>query len=87
MSHAIDNDDGWLPIESAPKDGTHILVMYMHIDTQCVFNAFWINQEDWMQDDQEGWWSYQHSEVSRIKLEDFMTPTHWMPLPSPPEGD
>jgi hypothetical protein len=83
----------WQPIETAPKDGTDVLVMYMHIDTQCVFNAFYIDpslegwgpipgQEDY---DDEGWWSYEHSEVGRIKLEGFMEPTHWMPLPPPPQ--
>lgn len=70
----------WFPIETAPKDGTEILVMHVCIETQIVHNAFWIEDED---DEKEtGWWSYEHSEVSRIKLDDWLTPTHWMPLPS-----
>ena len=71
----------WLPIELAPQDGTNLLVMYMHIDTQIVHNGFWIGAEDTDDESDIGWWSYDHSEVSRIKLDDWMTPTHWMPLP------
>lgn len=74
----------WQPIETAPKDGTDIIVMYMHIDTQIVHNAFWNDYED-AEEHEIGWWSYDHSEVSRIKLDDWMTPTHWMPLPTPPK--
>lgn len=73
----------WQPIETAPKDGTDVIVMYMHINTQIVHNAFWNDYED-ADKDEIGWWSYEHSEVSRIKLDDWMSPTHWMPLPAPP---
>jgi hypothetical protein len=77
----------WQPIESAPKDGTEVLVLYMHIKTQCVFNAFYASEEDGWDREDVGWWSYEHSEVSRIKLEGFMKPTHWMPLPAPPKDE
>lgn len=63
----------WQPIETAPRDGTEILV----IDATW-FNAK-INQSSWKNDkfDKEhgGWW------------DGFSTcyrPTHWQPLPSPP---
>ena len=75
----------WQPIETAPKDGQDIIVMYMHIETQVVHAAFWMSESDCEDTDEVGWWSYEYSEVSRIKLDDWMTPTHWMPLPSPPE--
>jgi len=74
--------DGWRPIETAPKDGTDVLVMYMHIDTQIVHNAFYASESEGWDAQAVGWWSYDHSEVSRIKLDDWMTPTHWMPLPA-----
>lgn len=79
---------GWMPIETAPKDGTDIIVMYVHISTQVVHAAFWIGgeDEDWIEDSRDiGWLSYEHSEVSRIKLDGWMEPTHWMPLPEPPK--
>lgn len=72
----------WQPIETAPKNGTDILVMYMHIDTQIVHNGFWMGEDDTDEEDDIGWWSYEHSEVSRIKLDDWMEPTHWLPLPA-----
>tara|TARA_R110000868_G_scaffold339994_1_gene600624 strand:+ start:246 stop:848 length:603 start_codon:yes stop_codon:yes gene_type:complete len=71
----------WEPMETAPKDGTNILLMYMHIDTQVVHNGFWIGVSDTDDESDIGWWSYDHSEVSRVKLDDWMTPTHWLPLP------
>ena len=77
----------WLPIELAPQDGTNVLVMYMHIDTQIVHNGFWLGAEDTDDEADIGWWSYDHSEVSRIKLDDWMTPTHWMPLPKLEENN
>lgn len=74
----------WIPIASAPKDGTEIIVMYMHIDTQIVHNAFWNSLQECDDDDDVGWWTYEHSEVSRIRLDEWTTPTHWMPLPDNP---
>ena len=78
----------WQPIETAPRDGTDILVMYIHISTQCVFNAFWIKHEEGLNaPEDEGWWSYVWSEVGRTLLTDKQTPTYWMPLPQPPEKE
>lgn len=74
-----------MPIETAPKDGTDVIVMYIHIETQCVFNAFYASESAGWNPDDVGWWSYEHSELSRIKLADQMKPTHWMPLPEPPK--
>ena len=71
----------WESIETAPKDGTDILLMYVHIDTQVVHNGFWLGASDTDDESDIGWWSYEHSEVSRIKLDDWMTPTYWLPLP------
>ena len=75
----------WQPIDTAPKDGTDIIVMYMHINTQIVHAAFWMEYEEGLDDpDIEGWWSYVWSEVSRTKLDGSCSPTHWMPLPPDP---
>ena len=72
----------WRPIETAPKDGEEILVMYMHIDTQIVHNGFWL--EDPQDPDSTGWWTYLRSEGAREKLEGWRMPTHWIPLPKLP---
>ena len=70
----------WQQIETAPKDGTDILGMYMHIETQIVHNIFWLDNE--YEPEENGWWTYEYSEVSRMKLEGWMLPTHWIPLPA-----
>lgn len=53
----------WLPIESAPTDGTLVLL--------CEVDIFTVGK--WIYKD----WAVQNALVSR--------PTHWMPLPQPPE--
>ena len=75
----------WQPIETAPRDDTNVIVMYVSIQTQCVFNAFYASLENGWDPEDEGWWSYEHNEVGRIKLDGYMTPTHWMPLPEAPQ--
>lgn len=77
----------WQDISTAPRDGTDVLVMYVHIETQCVFNAFYASEEQHWEPENVGWWSYEHSEVSRIKLEGCMEPKYWMPLPKMPETE
>jgi hypothetical protein len=74
----------WQPIETAPKDGTEVIVMHRHIETQIVHNAFWIAKEETDDPNDVGWWSYEYSEVGRIKLDDWLAPTHWIPLPEFP---
>ena len=55
----------WQPIETAPKDGEHIL-LGIHLE-RLVYaqSSFWLSGK-WA-----GW--------------DYRKPTHWMPLPNPPE--
>ena len=60
----------WQPIETAPKDGVLVL-------TYCngqVISAYWSEDEGWT--------------VEIYGIEDWngWTPTHWTPLPSPPES-
>jgi hypothetical protein len=65
---------GWMPIESAPKDGTWLL-MYRAIgvaQSRWQWNVFGTEQE-WGGDG----WSYP----------EWDQPTHWMPLPPPPLGE
>lgn len=63
--------DGWLPIESAPKDGTRILALW---SDECAASAIWHNH------DQGGNW---YTDIGFSKL---IEPTHWMPLPETKEG-
>lgn len=64
----------WQPIETAPKDGTKILLGcpasrgYSGVVEKCYWHK-WDNGKG-------KWWDW----VTPDK------PTHWMPLPTPPEG-
>ena len=61
----------WQPIETAPRDGTEILLWEQEFDLYAV-GIFSELQQEWI-----GWeeWS------------EPMNPSHWMPLPEPPEED
>lgn len=58
----------WQPIETAPKDGTRVLVadenVWMAVARNWPCNGYWIEDA-----------------ASGMRLN---PPTHWMPLPSPP---
>ncbi len=72
-------DAGWQPIETAPKDGTPILLIIsgreLHVDedTPCGIGRwkpdFW-GENNWCMDSGDFW----------------PGATHWMPLPTPPKG-
>ncbi len=65
----------WLPIETAPKDGT-VLLLWEGIDAFAVIgHRFGHWQEDTYYR-QGGYWS---NGVGRVVIA-----THWMPLPEPP---
>lgn len=83
----------WLPIETAPKDGSDIIVGFDSASVWIVHVAWWRDLEDWMRDDPQwseedvGWWSYTNHSVTQEKLEGHRTPTHWIPLPSLPNDE
>lgn len=59
----------WQPIETAPKDGTAIILSAYSgaLDRMVSWDGRW---SDW-----GGVWTH-HGRISQ--------PTHWMPLPTPP---
>ena len=66
----------WQPIETAPKDGTLVLVAHpvtMRSDTDQIVRVAWMK---------DGLWA---SHPSCWLVNEHM-PTHWMPLPPAPEG-
>lgn len=72
----------WLPIKTAPKDGTTVLIGWQCEDkerTWATKAAWW--EEDSAQEDLPGWtdWacrSFGYEEVNVYQ------PTHWQPLPA-----
>lgn len=63
----------WKPIETAPKDGTRFLAFEKSDDYQ--------HYECWWREDFSNWSGWQDDWDSEPN------PTHWMPLPEPPEAD
>ena len=72
----------WQPIETAPKDGTEILV-YTHCDTIEITAWYQMHVADY-EDTGNGLFR----KVHKLCHEGWNsnTPTHWMPLPAPPSS-
>ncbi len=78
----------WQSIETAPRDGTDIIVGFD-------FASVWIIHVAWYRDgtpesgaekpSDVGWWSYVRHSVTQELLNGFYTPTHWIPLPEVPK--
>jgi len=74
LEHAIQvmRESEWENIDTAPKDGTDVLAFEYPTIMVMYFNGY-----NWVQsDNQASEWS-----------PDRQCPTHWMPLPEPPEGE
>lgn len=85
---APDAGGGWMPIETAPKDGTEILVApHMTVVAwdfgaeQWVVGIIPLNRDRTIADD----WTVQPAMMFEQYLSNWgVEPTHWMPLPAPP---
>jgi hypothetical protein len=68
---------GWRPIETAPKDATDILLfipdMQNYPDNPRIVSAFWGSC---------GW-----TDNGAVGCQTWGKPSHWMPLPEPPEAN
>ncbi len=64
----------WQPIETAPKDGSVILL----------WGRYWSDSQGWFPAPLQGQWNRDRWEaVWRYSF--GVRPTHWMPLPEPPK--
>ena len=87
----------WQPINTAPKDGTEVLVFRMDCGCTAIAHvAFYRSEEAWdecplpdweSKEEYVGWWSYIRNSISQEKLDGVYTPTHWMPLPPDPKKE
>jgi hypothetical protein len=78
----------WLPIETAPRNGTEVLVLLDCAGVAVVRPAWYRSREEWEDfgqyffgwdrlEEWEGWWSYASDGVGQEKLKGFQLPTHW----------
>lgn len=86
----------WQSIDTAPRDGTDIIVGFDAATVWVVHVAWWddgLRGMDEMYDadgnqipnpSDIGWWSYVLHSVTQEKLDDYRTPTHWIQLPTVP---
>lgn len=63
----------WQSIETAPKDGTAVLVSA----------GPFIHRVEW--DEEFEWWAVDDNKLGPFRLRGS-APTHWMPLPAAPKG-
>jgi hypothetical protein len=69
---------GWQPIETAPRDGSEILVS----DGEAVEKVSWAYVSN---SGSVGWLINVNVDSGFNYYDQFTDPTHWMPLPTPPE--
>jgi hypothetical protein len=93
--HQQEVPSGWMPIETAPKDGTEILIWRedcgVLMGCYCSANEL-STMSDKDRDEldeaslfQEDWWGGD-ADGGGYRLEGSEVPTHWMPMPAEPHG-
>ena len=81
-------DDGWQPIETAPKDGRVLWLGYYNAHGNWrTLRGEWVSADQiaecWEEEAEPGWYE------TAVEAEDppnawATSPTHWRPLPKPP---
>ena len=75
----------WLPIATAPQDGTRVLIYMPESSSRKVLEAYWAMPWEAAPEDQ-CWWSTPHGPTGRGYTILPKAVTHWMPLPAPPRN-
>jgi hypothetical protein len=74
----------WKTIDSAPKDGTHVLLYSPDAMEPHVFLGYWIKDEEMEEPTPDGgaFWDSYGETIFPIDA----AATHWMPLPEVPKN-
>ena len=83
----------WQPIETAPKNGTEVLIW--RPDAGVLLARYgclgdWLNENESLTYSDSDLWAgdwFMADFISGGRLSDEYPPTHWMPLPPPPEDE
>jgi len=72
----------WRPIETAPKDGTDVVIYAPNCGVLVAYwsDSIWASVNNPVRGQGGGWVQEVHRSDTCV-----FSPTHWMPLPSPPE--
>lgn len=84
IAGAPPTDDGWRTIDSAPKDGTRVLLF------RNGYKVFGKWDDDRYAAKPRGYWSHDRVQQLGVKDARAVPPSHWMPMPGdppPPAGD
>lgn len=78
----MSNETAWQPIETAPRDGTPILVSFKN---KGVFRVTW--EDPWGDDPDMAIWCVDDEKHGPYPLRGYVDGDDmgWMPLPTPPE--
>ena len=90
LSEKVNRAAEWLPIESAPKDGTEILAFCpdrgIRETRMGLYGPGSIGYHRWEQGEGPRNYGWDWIEVVHNSGHTWK-PTHWMPLPSPPDAE
>ena len=85
----------WQPIETAPKDGTSLLLIAATYRNPVPMighwgqNNAWDEEYHWLLGETDDWPTKRASKFRKRAAAEMLgiisTPTHWMPLPPPPK--
>jgi hypothetical protein len=73
----------WQPIETAPKDGTAVLVYPATWGSKPASIAKW-NEDKYAKNPRPFW--ERDDDLGKVSISRGKPPTHWMPLPAPPSN-
>lgn len=76
---------GWRPIETAPKDGSTVLVWFSDLYNGTADLARWDN--DQYARKPRPYWTGNRERILGTVAYRQGKPTHWMPLPEPPNAE